>query len=114
MTIKTYDGAKLIQARLENTLSKYPSGSLSSREVLITIPSDTIDNELASKINSAITYAIYKSAENFLKNQPQTKISNKMTPLSDIKIKIDDTAMRNFELSNAVLDSIKTFSTCKN
>jgi hypothetical protein len=108
MTIKTYDGADLIKHRLEQTYSKYPSGSLSPREVLLTLPTDGDDNALAFKINVAITTAIFKSAEAFLKANPPTqkKSGLSFTSLSDVKVKVDDRAQRAAELTSSVIKAV--------
>lgn len=107
MTIKSYDGAALIQKRLDQVYGRYPSGSLSSREVIMTLPTSGDDNELAFKINSTITAAIYRKAEEFAKSiPPPVKDSFKLTALTDITVKVDNSAQRNAELSAEVMKSI--------
>jgi len=110
MTIKTYDGVDLVKNRIENTLSKYPSGSLSPREVMTTLPSTGDDNALAYKTNVAITAAIYKAAEKFIKANPPAKQSFKMTALSDIKVKVDDRHERAAALSAEVMQAVDAVS----
>src|ERR1035437_1972129 len=107
MTIKSYDGAALVKSRLDQVYGRYPSGSLSPREVIMTLPTSGDDNELAFKINSTITAAIYRKAEEFVKAKPPpVKDSFKLMAVADIKVKVDNTAQRNAELSAEVMKSI--------
>ena len=105
--MKTYDGVELIK----NVYSKYPEGSLSPREVLLTLPTSNDAEQFATKLNSAITYAIYKSAENYLKSLPSKEPQNfKFTAVADLKVKVDDTKERNTALTTSVLDAIISFN----
>lgn len=69
--MKTLDGAALIKKRLEKLHSQYPEGSLSPREIIMTIPMD-YDEAKIQQVNSEITRAIYQQAEEFVKNNPPT------------------------------------------
>ena len=107
MTIKTYDGVDLVKSQL----SKYPANSLTAREVFFTVPCSSNDEELAYKTNNVITSALYDYAEKYIKSNPQeNKPSFKMTALSDIKVKVDDSAQRNRELSNLVMNAISNIT----
>lgn len=59
MNTKSIDVNSLIQQKL----AKYPEGSLSAREVLTTIPHGT--EEMAQRLDTAITKAIYQKAAEF-------------------------------------------------
>jgi GH25 family lysozyme M1 (1,4-beta-N-acetylmuramidase) len=87
--MKTYDGAKLVQQRLDQVYSKFPEGSLSAREILATIPvSDwKKKDDLAYQINSKITQAIFKKAEEFVKRGDKTFNSDSSKELTAAVLK---------------------------
>jgi len=84
--MNTY-GYDIITQKINSMLAKYPEGSLSPREVLLTIPTDHEGSEeLAQRLNFIITKQLLGQAEAFLKaHPPQPKKSFAMTALpSDI------------------------------
>jgi hypothetical protein len=90
--MKTYDGSKLIQQRLDQVYSKFPEGSLSPRELfhevsLAKIRSKKELDDLAFAINSKITHAIYMYADEFMKSQ------EKFSP-SEMKDKLSNTVLK--------------------
>lgn len=109
MTIKTYDGVDLVKKFHDQQYGKYPEGSLSPREVMKTIPAAGDLEKLAFKTNSVITKAIYKKAEEFAKANPPEKTKGfKMSAVSDVVPKTDDSKKRAEELSAEVLKAIDT------
>ena len=90
--MKTYDGSKLIQQRLDQVYSKFPEGSLSPREIfhdisVVKIRSSKELNDLAFAINSKITHAIYKYAEEFMKSKEKFSPTEMKDRLSDTVLK---------------------------
>jgi hypothetical protein len=81
--MKTFDGSTIVQQKIESALAKYPADSLTPREVLMTIPINYDEREeMAQRLNFAITKQILSQAEAFLKaNPPQTKKSFAMKVL---------------------------------
>lgn len=57
--IPTYDAISLIAKHLSQKTVKYPEGSLSRREILITIKVEDDQEAQIKKINSLITRALY-------------------------------------------------------
>jgi hypothetical protein len=104
MTIKTYDGVALALRNYKN----YPEGSLSPREVLLTIPNTGDMEQLATKLNSTITQAIYQHAEDYVKSMPPKKTGFKFSAVADLKVQPDDRAKRAAALTACVLQAIKT------
>jgi len=98
MPIKTYDGAELAM----RALRRYPEGSVSPREVLLTIPVNGDVNQF-DKLNATITHAIFKKAEDYIKHLPPKEKGLKFSAVADLKVKVDDREQRNAELTVTVL-----------
>ena len=79
MTIKTFDGAALAMARYSN----YPEGSLSPRTVLATLPMSGDPEAIASRVNAAVTQAIYQRAEQHIKVASTAQKRFGMFPIVD-------------------------------
>jgi len=69
--VKTYDGVELVQRHLAQLLSKYPEGSLSPRDVLITLELEKDPEKQARELNMKLTMAIYTAADEYLKKLPK-------------------------------------------
>ena len=61
--MRTFDGVKLAMDNLAAKLKNYPGSSLSPRTVITELPINKDVNDLAIEVNSKITLAIYKHAE---------------------------------------------------
>lgn len=102
--MKTFDGAKLVQQRLEKIYSKYPEGSISKRDVLMTIPMD-YDEAKIQQVNAAITAAIYKQAEEHLKTIPAPRPKGRFTTLAQ-SVCTDDPTKRQKEYQDNLVKSV--------
>jgi len=101
-SIKTYDGAALALRNYQN----YPEGSLSPREVLLTIPKTSDMEQLATNLNSTITQAIYQHASDYVKSLPPKKTG--FSAITDLKTQTDDRAKRAEALTARVMSAIST------
>jgi hypothetical protein len=103
--MKTFDGAAII-AKLH---SQYPIGSISKRDILISIPMD-FDEEKIQLLNAAITKTIYQQAEEFLNSRPPEKPRGKFSMIAR-NTSVDTRAEQeefNKKLSQSVIQTVNS------
>lgn len=61
--IKSFDGPALVQKHWASSVARYPEGSLTAREIIVTVPIDDKGaEEQIAKLNAQLTAEIYQNA----------------------------------------------------
>jgi hypothetical protein len=106
--MKTFDGIELVKKHLAQALDRYPEGSLTPREVMITLPILGDPREMIERVNFMISRAVIRKVNDHLKTSQEKKKPLGFSKVSDYVS--DDRIKRETELSNLVLKSLSDFN----
>jgi hypothetical protein len=105
--MKTFDGIELVKKHLAQALGRYPEGSLTPREVMITLPILGDPREMIERVNFMISSAVIRKVNDHLKTSQE---KNPLSFSKDSDYVSDDRIKRETELSNLVLKSLSDFN----
>lgn len=110
--IKTYDGVDLVKRHWSSSLSHYPEGSLTAREVLATVPVDDVTKreEMIGKLNAELTREIYQDAE--VASKRYMELTSRRPRLGNVIVRTDlppeEVKAANERLSSRIVDIVRS------